>query len=268
MLDALRTRKWWRPESLVARVALPTIGLVFASSMLFGQPGQPQPSSPAGDPLGGSSPHKKINRQIDLFERIIDDVLIDSDYALVQSGRNAIGAYLPGYGATFAFEFSLVGPDYWGLRLGKHSHRWSGRDLDIFFFDDDDDDWDDDDDDRESARKRRLRRLEDDDWDDDDDDDYRSSRKDRTKVRKYLTRQYHRVKKELIETLGDYGDIIDGNAADEWVTLIARPMDRPWGEEKITSLVIRARQRDLAERAADRIDDDALFSRVVIEEYK
>ena len=47
-------------------------------------------------------------RKLAVVEKIFDTMLIDSKYALVSSGTNTVGVYLPGHGALFTLEFSFV----------------------------------------------------------------------------------------------------------------------------------------------------------------
>jgi hypothetical protein len=256
-----------------AALALPAAAVFLLATALPHAQTNPEPGA---DFLTGSSPHAKFNRQLTVFERVLDDVLVDSENALVTHDRNANGAYLPGHGAVFAFDFSLVGRS-WGhaLALGDGDVRFfhslpGDGDVDFFEFEDDDDDDDDDKDrdndkDREEKERERRRAKARIDrfgrhgrWSELDDDE----------LKKHRTRQYGKVKLELIDTLGEYGDILEGLPADEWVTLVARPRDLPWGERKIKRLVIRARMRDITERVEDRIDEAAFRKRLVIEEYK
>lgn len=260
-----------------AHLALPAAAVVLLAT---GRPHAQTDPGPTADFLTGSSPHAKFNRQLTVFERVLDDVLVDSEYALVTHDRNAHGAYLPGHGALFAFDFSLVGRS-WGpaLALGggdgvRFFHSLPGDgDVDFFEFEDEDEEDDDDDknrdkdkdkdkEDKKRERRRAKARIErfgrHGRWSELDDDE----------LKKHRTRQYGKVKLELIDTLGEYGDILEGLPADEWVSLVARPRDLPWGERKIKRLVIRARMRDITERVEDRIDEAAFQKRLVIEEYK
>jgi hypothetical protein len=256
----------------VARYAVPVLALFLATGLPHAQTAN-KAGSEAADPLPGSSPHSKFNRQLDIFARLIDDVLIDSENALVQHGRNANGAYLPGQGAVFALEFSLVGRRFsHAIALGDGRYRLhsiDGNDFNIYYYDTEDDedndkdkgkDSDKDKDKKEEARRKqaRIEHLEDDELAELDDKELKQRR----------TRQYGEVKQELLDTLGEYGDMLDGLPPAEWVTLLARPSDLPWGERKIRRLVIRARIRDVMDRAAERITESAFRERVVIEEYK
>jgi len=87
----------------------------------------------------------KIDRQIEIFEKVVDAMLVDSPNFLVSSGDPSTGHYLEDRGAVFSFRTSLVGEwddggDWW---------RWLRTRDD-----------DDDDDDREWIRDKDLKRQE------------------------------------------------------------------------------------------------------------
>jgi hypothetical protein len=168
-----------------------------------------------------------------------------------------------------------------GLRLPDVDDDDDGGGYVSFYDDDEDDDEDeaedgadrdddkakdkakDKDKDREKERKRRHIRIkrsggQDDEW---------LSDVDECDAKQLRTRQYRKVKVELVDTLAENGDLFDGLGPDEWVALVARPSDGSWGDEKVKRLVIRARKRDLADRAEGRTDDAAFRGKLVIEEY-
>jgi hypothetical protein len=244
------------------RAAVPRAAFLLALAAVFQIAGVVLPAAAAStvdDPLPGSSPHKKINRQVGVFARMIDDQLIDSDHALVERGRNTVGAYVPGQGAVFAFEFSLVGsPRGRGMHLAALGHLAELDDLGVILDEDGD-----------------LLYLHDKDLDEKEIEDLKAKGKDREKqvdeVRRKLEAEraqgYVRVKEELVGVLAEYGDMLDAIPGNEWVTLVARPGDGPWGEKKITTLVLRARLADVKERVEGRVDDAAFRKRIVVEEY-
>ncbi len=223
-------------------------------------------SGAAEDPLPGSSPHKKINRQVDRFARAVDDLLIDSEHALVSRGRNAIGVYVPGQGAVFAFEFSLVDglplaiagiehmdqlEDLKALKLLK-----DGESLDLYLHGHDDEALLEKREQKESKKDKEVEK-----------DLEEQLRKASERREQLETRQYARVKEELVNLLAKDGDMLDAIPGDEWVTLTARPPRGSWGEKEITTVVIRVRRRDITSRVEDKIDDDTFRKRLVVEEY-
>ena len=218
----------------------------------------PASTSAVDDPLPGSNPHKKINRQIDVFSRMLDDVLVESDHALVSRGRNAVGAYVPGQGAVLAFRFSLVGsPQFAGLHMASIDRIADMDDLDLYLGHDGDVLVAPKDKDKEKAEERK--------------DAAKSKQENVEAVSEKLAAKralgYVRVKEELVGLCAEYGDLLDAIPGNEWVTLVARPSDGPWGEKKITTLILRVRLADARERAEGRIDDATFRKRIVVEEY-
>jgi len=211
-------------------------------------------SSTVDDPLPGSSPHKKVNRQISVFARMIDDALIESDYALVTRGRNTVGAYVPGQGAVFAFRFSLVdSPQLASLKLQALDRLAELNDLDIYLRHDGDVLVE-----PKGAEKDRKES-------DEDKEEKVKALNDKLAAKRALS--YVRVKEELAGFCAEYGEMLDAIPGNEWVTLVARTSDGPWGEKKITMLILRVRMSDLRERAEGRIDDAAFRKRIQVEEY-
>lgn len=247
-----------RQLRLGARAPRILVFLVLALTFLAAGDGAPAAAgSTVEDPLPGSSPHKKINRQINVFARMIDDVLIESDHALVERGRNTVGAYVPGQGAVFAFTFSLVGaPRVAGVRLDKLA---SVDELGVYMHDDGDvlvlpDDLD-------------AEKLDDLKGRDEGTDRGKKVAALREKLAAERALRYIRVKEELAGVLAEYGDMLDAIPGNEWATLVARPGDGPWGEKKITTLVLRVRLADVKERVEGRTDDAAFRKKILVEEY-
>lgn len=74
---------------------------------------------------------RKIDRQIYLFERVLDDVLVESPNFLVRSGDPSRGSYIEGRGAVFDFRTSLVGGQSdsgWKMRWVWNHHDDDDRD--------------------------------------------------------------------------------------------------------------------------------------------
>ena len=201
---------------------------------------------------------RKLSRKINVMERIINDVLLDSPYWLI-SGRPAHGIYLDGFGALFCFEASLVNSS-WSVgrnfisSLRDYRIRISDRNHYIVLGDDDDEDieiyidGDDlDDMDKEEAEEYIA--------------DLKQSREKRKKKE---TRRYERGKEELIEVLIDYGDNLPGLKDNEWVAIAAFLSNDDFFEDNdCEHLVIKAKVSDL--KAG--LDEDELIKRIVIEEY-
>jgi hypothetical protein len=201
-------------------------------------------SANAGDPPGG----KVIQRQVRIMERVVDEMLIDSPNWLVSGRDDTRGYYIPGHGAIFSFDATLVGSDWsgsgsWsGLRaLGRHMG---------FFWNDDEDDWDRDRD-RES--------------------DDRGDAKDRDMRDRYLDREarrYEHGKQEVVDVLLDFGDVLEGLKDDEWVTIVAYLGNADYFyDEDLENLVVKGKMRDLKAYAGDKVKRDEMMKRITIEEY-
>ncbi|MBU1948581.1 MAG: hypothetical protein KJ927_07720, partial [Candidatus Eisenbacteria bacterium] len=80
--------------------------------------------------LGAFSPamagSKKIDRQIRVFEKAMDVMLVDSPNWLVQNSEPTYGNYIENHGVVFSFRASLVSRWYGN----KSFWRWFGDDED------------------------------------------------------------------------------------------------------------------------------------------
>lgn len=194
----------------------------------------------AGDPPGG----KKMQREIRIFERVMDDMLIDSPNWLVPGRDNARGYYVPGHGPIFTYEASLVSRG-WGR---GSSFKIFGSDHFVF--------WDDDDEDEDY-------------YDDDEDDrDRKSRRKSREKMRDNEARRYDRGKQEVIDVFLDYGDSFETMKAGEWVTVVAYLDDADYFDDNdISHLVMKAKVDDLRAFGSGSLSEENLVAKIVVEEY-
>jgi len=198
----------------------------------------------ASDAEAGS--RKKMDRQIRLMERIMDDMLVESPNWLVQSSHETRGSYDEEEGAVFSFDADLVHSGY-GKKLWKWN--WWGDDIHIEI---DDDDWDDD---RRSRRRDRDR----------DRDDDRERYEERT-LRKQ-ERLYSRGKTEIVETLLDFGDALTTLGDDEWVIVEVYLDDADYFYEKdLRRLTVKAKMADLRAYAEESLSEEDAVKRIVVEE--
>ena len=183
---------------------------------------------------------KKVDRQIRLMERILDDMLVESPNWLVQGSHETRGRYREGEGVEFSFDANLVHSGYGKFK--KWSWFGDGLRIDI---DDGDDDYDDED--RDSRRKRHDRMEE------------RSLKKQE--------RLYSRGKSEIVETLLDFGDALTTLKDDEWITIVVYLDDADIFDEKdIRDLVVKAKMADLRAYADQKLSEEDAVKRVQIEE--
>jgi hypothetical protein len=189
---------------------------------------------------------RKTDRQIEIFETVLDEMLVDSPNWLVQGHRNARGRYKSGEGVRFIFDAGLVngefGNSWWGgfskgkLRFGR-DHDWG-----------DWDDWDRDDD--ETRDERRERRQE---WRD-----------------RELTRQeriYKRGKTEVVDVLMDFGDVLTTVPDNEWIE-ISIDLERAeyFWEKDLRELNVRVKMADVRAYADEKIDEKKFVERIEIKE--
>ena len=182
----------------------------------------------------------RIERQIRLFERVLDDVLVESPNFLVQSSEVTFGRYREGEGAEFSFKTSLVGE-----QKGDHNWwNWSwGHDRKVIVIDEDD--WDEmDRDDLEKLTERR-----------------------RSRDAERQERRYSRGKEELVDALVDFGEVLTAVADDETITLRARLRRAEYFDQAdLSRLTISVRMGDLRAHLAGRLSAGELESRISISE--
>ena len=190
-------------------------------------------------------PSRKQMRETRIFERVMDDMLIDSRNFLVPGRENTRAYHVPGHGLIVTFEATLVDRNY---NRGIRFWSWGGDDR---------------------HRGRRSDHDWDDDWDDDDDDDDRSKRRssrDRSSDRE--ERLYERGKQEIQDVLMDYGDSFEGMGSGEVVEVVVFLGDADhFYDRDIERLVMRVKVDDLRAYGNDSLDEKGLQSRIVVEEY-
>lgn len=200
--------------------------------------------------LSGASPaaagpgDRKADRQIEIFETVLDEMLVDSPNWLVQGHRNARGRYKSGQGVRFSFDAGLVngefdGHGWWGGFSKGRVHF--GRDWDW-------DDWDRDDDETREERAERRK-----DWRD-----------------RELTRQeriYKRGKTEIIDLLMDFGDVLTTVPDNEWLE-IAVDLDRAeyFWEKDLRDLNVRVKMSDIRAYADEKIDEKQFVQKIEMKE--
>jgi len=180
----------------------------------------------AADPLD-----KNARKQVRIFERDLDDLLIESRDWLVPGRENARAYYIPGTGLLVSFQATLVSHDRnWSVRF--LDHRWR--------FDDDDDD----DRDRSDRGTRRE------------------------KVREREERRYERGKEELVDFLLEYGRDLEFLSPNDNIILVAYLGDSDyfWNED-LNHLTLTVKASDLRTHAAGNLSEDETRARITINEY-
>jgi hypothetical protein len=199
----------------------------------------------AGTAAGDDGMSKKLNRQIGVMEKIVDEVLLDSPNFLVYSKQNTHGIYLDEFGMLFSFEASLVtkSSEKWWKELQNlgdkfHVRRENGKT--IIEYDDGD--------------EEKSIDLDDSDW--------------QGKLEAEQKERYEAGKKELATVLLDYGDTLTGLRDAQTVAIAAflRKGDF-YLENRVSTLVVKAKMSDLRAFAKGDLSRSAMEDRVHFEEY-
>jgi hypothetical protein len=193
---------------------------------------------------------RKMARQIEVMEQIIDQVLIDSPNFLVRGRDNARGLFIKDFGMLFTFEASLVEKHHdflkefsWGrgFRIEEkddgtviiipRDDRGSEEEIDPAEI-------------RDEAKKLRKRR---------------DSRQEKL---------YLRGKTEFVDVFLDYGDTLTTLEGPHWFAIVAYLSDSDYfAENRISRLVLKAKIKDLRDYAADKLSEEEVVKRIVEEEY-
>ncbi len=197
----------------------------------------------------GAADDRKLDRQIELFERIVDDMLVESPNWLVQGRHETRGRYRSGDGARFTFDADLVNRG-WG-----RSHRW-WKDWSWGWDHDDDDD---------------VIIIDVDDLDDLDTDELRDLKKSREKSRdRHLRREarlYERGKAEMVDVFLDYGDLLSQLPDGETLEIVAYLEDAEYFyENDLRTLSMSAKMSDVRAWADGKIDKKAMVERITVTE--
>jgi hypothetical protein len=198
----------------------------------------------AGQPLPN-----KLEREMRVMSRTIDDALVDSPNLLVPNTEPTGGVYVDGVGAMFSFKATLVREHYDTWSWAGDHHVEVHRNGKVMIFDgDDDDEWEDED--GKDAEERKSERS--------------TARKTRAKR---LDRRYDRGKEELVDVLLDAGDILSSLKDSEQVIIAASFGESDYLDDKgINQLILKARVSDLRAYANGTIKRDAAAAKVELVE--
>jgi len=195
----------------------------------------------------------RLKKQIDVMEKVIDEVLIDSKNFLVPRHEPTRGVFLPEFGVLFTFDASILSPDRgeWWKDMGKKFRVETDKNgTTVVHLNDDDDD--DDDSDKDSQKKKEEREL------------------TRKEIMKDREQRYENGKKELVGVLLDYGYTLSGLRDDQSVALVAYIEDDNGMfdmESEDQTVILRAKMGDLRAHESGKLSDEATKSRITIEEY-
>jgi hypothetical protein len=184
---------------------------------------------------------KKLNRQIGVMEKIIDEALIESPNYLVQARQNTHGIYLEEFGMLFSFEASLfVGArEEWWEKLKRFKIKTEGGKTIIELGQDDEDEDED---------------LDEEEWE--------------AKLEEEQEEHYAKGKEELTTVLLDYGDTLTG-LRDEQTVAIAAFLSKGslFIEDGTQTLVVKAKMSDLRAFAKGSLSERTMRDRISYQEY-
>jgi hypothetical protein len=179
----------------------------------------------------------KLKKQIEVMDKILDEVLVDSQNLLVSGQHVTNGVYLSEFGVVFTFEASLL--THGGIR----GFNWDSKNFDMH---------------KENGK-----------WvinfgGDDEDSTKDDVDKEKPKTEAQL---YEGGKNEIIGALLDYGDTMTGLQDTQWVAVAAFMDGNDYFQDKSRTLVVKAKMADLRAYGADKLSKSQMTSRIVIEEY-
>jgi hypothetical protein len=187
-------------------------------------------------------PPGKMARQIDVMERILDQVLIDSPNFMISGRGNARGLYVKEFGVILSCDASLVEKD--------HKFEWGKDDFKII--------------ERDGKKVIVIPDR------GEDEEDTRPTKDDRERSREETQQErlYKRGKAELVDTLLDYGDTLSTLEAGKWVAIVASLHDARYFDERgMSRLILQAKIDDLRLFATDKLSEEETVKRIVEKEY-
>lgn len=201
---------------------------------------------PSGRAFAVDPPPGKMARQIDVMERILDQVLIDSPNFLVSGRGNARGLYVKEFGVILSCDASLLEKDNkkwdWGSEDFKIHKDEKGNTVIVL----PDEEAEDEKDEESAEEPKRSRRGQ-------------GSPQERL---------YKRGKAELVDALLDYGDTMDALERGKWVAIVAFLHDARYFDERgMSRLILQAKIDDLRLYATDKLSEEDMVKRIVEQEY-
>ena len=200
----------------------------------------------------------KLKKQITVMEKVIDEMLVDSKNLLVANHEPTRGVYLPEFGVLFTLDAQILSPDRgewwksseWGKKFKFETDKHGNYVVHLNDNDDDDDSDKADKDDKADKNDKKEREL---------------TKKELMKDRE---QRYENGKKEIRDALVEYGYTLTGLRDDQWVAIVAYiDDDDMFGDNEGETVLMRAKVADLRSHDANKLSDDAMNSRVSIEEY-
>ncbi len=232
-------------QNAVSRAFPPGI-LALGAALLF---------APTGAEAQDAAIPRRLERKINVMEKVLNEVLRESPNWLVGGGGDYTrSVYLDEFGVIFAFDATLVSKglgsgyiDFDGLSILKDL-----KDIRI----------------EQDGDKVVVFRDSNKDGKKDEEDEGLTFEQLREKRREREADRYAKGKDELIETLIDYGDTLTELRDDQFVAITAFLENIDLLEEgEITHLILKAKVSDLRALADGKITRDTLLKRLSVIEY-
>src|SRR5262245_43830836 len=209
---------------------------VGATALLFGLS--------SGSAFAVDPPPGKMARQIDVMERILDQVLIDSPNFLVSGLGNARGLYLKEFGVILTCDASLLEKD--------KKMNWGGEDFKIV----------------DKDGKKIIVIPDEEETSDDEADGHPKKATQQHGHGSAQERLYKRGKAELVDTLLDYGNTLSSLEKGKWVAIVAYLHDARYFDERgLSRLILQAKIDDLRLYETDKLSEEEMVKRILEQEY-
>jgi hypothetical protein len=180
----------------------------------------------------------RLDRKIKVMERVLDEILVQSEHIVVGHGNTARGLLLDEFGALFVIEGSLGANEF---IIGSGATVWTiGEDRLL----------------RSMAEPAPPKGGHDEvDWE-----------KMKEEAEKKKAENFKALKRELSEALVDYGATLTELADDQWVAIALFLGERAFlGAEDGERVVLKIKMSDLRRHASGSLSTDAAVNKVVID---
>ena len=190
----------------------------------------------------GDRGSEKLQKQISIMEKIIDEAMVESANALVKSTHPTRGVYLEGYGPVFALEVGLVDERFKWDKLSKLLEFGDGYSVVK--------------EEKEEGGETIITIKK------------KKGGEDVVVDEEVVSaeKRWTLVKEELVEVIRDYGDTIARAKPDEWFTIFATPLSGSWDSEKTDRLVVRVQMKDITDYNSGKMDDRSFAGKVQVQE--
>lgn len=176
----------------------------------------------------------RLDKEIRIMERAMDDMLVESPNFLVRSSEPTNGIHLEGRGVVFTFK------------TGLYSFPWRSDGDGWHWFRHNDD---------------RIIVI------DDEGAEIHSGKEWRQKQLPEEEKLYTAGKREIVDTILDFGQVLSALEGQDWLEVRARLRGAEYFHENdLSSLRVRVQMQDLRDYLDGRLDRDEVRARMQIEE--